>query len=66
MLEQRRETNEVENLGRRNLGRRTVFTDNGLEILGGPKHAAVVLEETGKGNVQVCELTPWCRHQAAG
>ena len=46
--------------------RRTVFTDNGLEIHGGPKHAAIVLKETGKGNAQDCELTPLCRHQPAG
>ena len=40
-----------------------VFTENGLEINGDPKHAAILLKETGmdmcSGNVQCCELTSY-------
>ena len=45
------------------LGRRIVFTENGLEFFGDPKHAAILLKETGlemcSGNVQCCELTSY-------
>ena len=46
MLDQRRETIKL-----KTWERRSVFTENGMEIHGGPKHAAIALKKTGKGAV---------------